>query len=523
MQKQSRRVMVFHPFLFALYPPLALLANNILQIRPVESARSMVVFLIFGALVFLICRSFFKNWQKAGILASILILSFVSYGQVYSSFELMPAVAGILGRHRYLAPIWLFLTAGIVGVVIRSKSKLDSATSALNAISVVLLVLPLISLGNHARLSYKYAHTNAESVNKISQTSGTSSATPPDVYYIILDMYARDDVLLDRYHYDNTPFLNELEDLGFYVARCSVSNYNMTELSLASSFNMHYLDTLGDQYVAGQTDRSGLVSLIHQSAVRQIFEGMGYKFINFETGFTFTEMRDADLFLGPAPADYQEDNPALQLNAFESMLVKTTAVALLTDAQARWSDPVNSALDTRKAHIVREVYLLNKLPALPKEVPGPKFVYAHILIPHPPFVFSKEGINLSFPGNDGATTYGPTAKDFAVGYRNQLDYINAAMIPILKQIILDSKTPPIIIIQGDHGVDPKRAYNLNAYYFPGDAQKTLYSTITPVNSFRLILNDYFGGNYELLPDINYTSSDKLPFNFETVVNERSCP
>jgi hypothetical protein len=521
MNQTHRRAVVIHPLLFAIYPPLALLANNILQIRPVDSIRSVVVFFIFGGLVFLLCKWIFKDWVKSGLVASILILSFSSYGQVYSALEVSTVFKSTLGRHRFLAPVWLLGTAALLVWVIRYKGKMLLANSAGNLISIALLVMPLANLTNSAWLSYKYSNSNKASVDKISQTAGTSTSVKPDVYYIILDMYARDDILMDRYHYDNSAFLSELEKLGFYVARCSVTNYNMTELSLASSFNMNYLDVLGDQYRVGQTDRSGLVSLIHQSAIRQIFQGMGYKFVNYETGFTFTEIRDADFFLSPPQSDYG-NSPSVQLNAFESMLVKTTAMVLVTDAQAKWADPVNSALDTRKAHIVRELYLLDSLPKLAADLPGPKLVYAHILIPHPPFVFSKDGVNLSFPGNDGATTYGPSEKDYAIGYRNQLDYINTAMLPILQQIIRDSKTPPVIIIQGDHGVDPKRSYNLNAYYFPGEAKKTLYPTLSPVNTFRLVLDDYFNGKYDLLPDINYASSDKKPFDFTEISNERIC-
>jgi hypothetical protein len=518
MKPSQQRVVVFHPLLFALYPPITLLANNILQIRPVDSIRSIIVFLTLGLLIFGINRLIFKDWIKAGLFSSILLLSFASYGQVYSALE----GASTLGRHRFLAPVWLVATVAILWWAARRKGDLKLATSFLNVVSVALLVMPLFSLGNAAWLSYKYANSNKVSVDKISQTADTTSQTRPDVYYIILDMYARDDILKERYRYDNSEFLNELEKMGFYVARCSVSNYNMTELSLASSFNMNYLDTLGDQYVAGQTDRSGLVSLIHESAVRQIFENMGYKFINYETGFTFTEIRDADSFLSPGPEDYVDGKPAFQINAFESMLIRTTAFVLVNDAQAKWADPVNTAMDVRKTHIARETHLLKTLPELPSSVPGPKFVYAHILIPHPPFVFSKDTINLTFPGHDGISTYGPTEKDFAVGYRNQLDYIDAVLPPILEKIIKDSKVPPIIMVQGDHGVDPKRSYNLSAYYFPGDAKKTLYNSISPVNTFRLVLNDYFGGKYELLPDINYASGDKLPFNFEKIVNERIC-
>ena len=64
----------------------------------------------------------------------------------------------------------------------------------------------------------------------------------------------------------------------------------------------------------------------------------------------------------------------------------------------------------------------------------------------------------------------------------------------------------MIIIQGDHGLDTEaRMAILNAYYLPGDGAKMLYPTITPVNSFRVVFNAYFGQEYPILPDTSLYS------------------
>jgi hypothetical protein len=54
---------------------------------------------------------------------------------------------------------------------------------------------------------------------------------------------------------------------------------------------------------------------------------------------------------------------------------------------------------------------------------------------------------------------------------------------------------------------------LNAYYFPGGRYEGLYDSISPVNSFRVVLSTYFGARLPLLPDRNYfsTSSDSYRF------------
>ena len=110
------------------------------------------------------------------------------------------------------------------------------------------------------------------------------------------------------------------------------------------------------------------------------------------------------------------------------------------------------------------------------------------------------------------------------GYRDQVIYINKQMIPLLQTIIAQSATPPIIIVQGDHGgveTSPiMRMHNLNAYYLPNGAEKQLYEKITPVNSFRVIFNSFFGGQFPLLKDTSYYSTYQDPYQFKIIPNTR---
>jgi hypothetical protein len=91
------------------------------------------------------------------------------------------------------------------------------------------------------------------------------------------------------------------------------------------------------------------------------------------------------------------------------------------------------------------------------------------------------------------------------GYVDSVKYINSRMLPILRTLIEDSDVPPIIVLEGDHGLnDENRTQNLSAYFLPGDGSQDLYGNITPVNSFRVIFNHYFGAKYELLPDETFS-------------------
>jgi hypothetical protein len=164
----------------------------------------------------------------------------------------------------------------------------------------------------------------------------------------------------------------------------------------------------------------------------------------------------------------------------------------------------------------RTLFTLEKLEELPN-IQGPKFVFVHIIAPHPPYVFGPTG------GPVELAEVGTTkTEEGASHYRDQAIYISSRMMEIVPKIIENSSTPPIIIIQGDHGPtvasSPRaRMSNLSAYYLPG-ADTAVHSTITPVNTFRVIFNSYFGQTLELLDDVSLYSDYTDPFNFKVVQN-----
>jgi hypothetical protein len=103
----------------------------------------------------------------------------------------------------------------------------------------------------------------------------------PDIYYIILDGYGREDILKELYHYDNSSFSQALNNRGFNITAQSQSNYIQTILSLASSLNMEYLSgTPSTLPIRGQ-----LMGLIDQSRTRIFLELIGYQYVAFSTAF----------------------------------------------------------------------------------------------------------------------------------------------------------------------------------------------------------------------------------------------
>ena len=117
--------------------------------------------------------------------------------------------------------------------------------------------------------------------------------------------------------------------------------------------------------------------------------------------------------------------------------------------------------------------------------------------------------------------------DYVEYYTYQLDYLNQAILNTIDSILGKSKKPFVIIIQGDHGDEKYLDWNepdaqgvhvrtaiLNAIYFSDGDYELLYPSMTPVNTFRVVLNNWFGTQYPLLTDRAYSHEHSLetPYN-----------
>ncbi|MEJ2601086.1 MAG: hypothetical protein P8Z00_22335 [Anaerolineales bacterium] len=489
---------------------LALFANNVAEIKLTEAVRSLMVALCVAFMLLLILRFVIREWHRAAAISVLVLLAFFSYGHLYLVLEEISPAGLDVGRHRILVPIYLAVFAVAIGWLARQKGDLRVLTQALNGAAVTALLLPVLQISLY---SFREASTRIPDISNDPQHLRSSdSRSPPDVYYIILDGYSRDDILERFYQYDNKSFLNEITALGFFVARCSQSNYSQTQLSLASSLNLNYLSALEKGFTGDRTDRIGMPGLIKHSLVRRSLEKLGYTMVAFETGYYWTQVEDAGVYISPQSSVASLLDISGGLNSFEALLIRTSAGLVLADGATVLPGFTRLNLDhPHEIHRQRVLFTLDQLGKVAK-MPGPKFIFAHIVSPHKPFVFGPQGESVL------------QEKNPLVGYRDQVAYLNSRMVPLLQKIISDSASPPIIVIQGDHGgVETEsgdRQAILNAYHLPDDGSQRLYESITPVNTFRLIFNTYYEGRYALLEDISYFSTYQHPFELIPIPNTR---
>jgi hypothetical protein len=106
-----------------------------------------------------------------------------------------------------------------------------------------------------------------------------------------------------------------------------------------------------------------------------------------------------------------------------------------------------------EGHRQRVLYSFEQLKTL-YQMDGPKFVFAHILSPHPPFVFDQFGNPIdpeySYYIGDG-DDYQYELDKYLASYPEQVLFINYKLEQVIDSILANSASPPVIIIQGDHG------------------------------------------------------------------------
>ena len=317
---------------------------------------------------------------------------------------------------------------------------------------------------------------------------------------------------MDIFAYDNGPFLDWLGEKGFYVAKCSQSNYAQSVLSITSTLNLDYIDSFYDasyenDYQANRY-KQNLISFLKHSEVRDFLEQRGYSTIAFETGDAFSEITDSDTYYSLETKSFWQS--AVQgVNEFEVLLIRSTALSFVSAVSPTIAGSLFPDLDfPNKAHRERILYAFDVLEDIASDGER-KFVFAHIVSPHKPFVFGPEGEVIEWePG-------------FKVGYPNQINYLNIRVKEVIENILEQSERAPIIIIQGDHGAkqyvgETGRMAILNAYYLPNGGEKAVYNTITPVNTYRVIFNEYFGQDLELLEDVSFYSSYLNPLDYNTI-------
>ena len=512
-----KRFEVIFPYLIGVYPLLFLFNYNKEELYLYELLMPILVILCSIKLLMLIFFRIFNDAKRAGLFLLALLIIFFFYDNIFDFLVPYRDWTILTDLNQFL--ILFFIISCLLFFIFLRKSDIKpEIIKFLNIIGVTLIVFNLFEVSiykifNNIQLADK---------GKIDLTSQIKSSKNQedlrDIYFIILDSYPSSKVLMEYYDYDNNHFIESLKSKGFYIANNSMANYpSASFLSIASTLNMEYINYIGESIddLNNFKDRKIPYEMIKKNKLISILASYGYKYIHFKSTWGATDHNpNADVNLG-GPHSIMLSQLSTEFNM---IIAKSTILR-------EWFKNNNYFGLTRD----QILFNLNKISDL-DAISDPKFVFAHIFSPHPPYVFDEDGqnpdlVDMNYSGN----VWG--LKD---AFINQLKFVNKKIIFAVDKILNNSAIEPIIIIQGDHGTCStcgsenlnssdmggvteealrERLNILNAMYMPDGGDEILYSNISTVNTFRCVLNFYFEEKINLLKDKNYYSYQNSPYKF----------
>jgi hypothetical protein len=493
-----------HPLLVAAYPVIFLFATNAQeQVTLAPLWLPLAVAVGGAAVVLLVQYAVVRDWHLAALSTTVLVIGFFGYGHVWNS------VGAHLPSQWPLIAVWLLIVVLALYAVWRLRRWAPGATAGLNAAAAILLLLN--AWGMTQAVVAVGATTPVEAEASEFALAPANPRDLPDVYYLVPDRYAGVTALSEVYGWDNEPFLRALEDRGFAVARTAHANYIKTALSVASTLAADHLDAgaLAAEQESGRDTEPIHRRLRQRLAVPAALKELGYQYIQVSSWWGPTSTNDdADRVFRYEGQD-----------EFSAVLGQTTLLRAVTEPEAAPDDPWDWRV--LREHALYELDVLKQVP----EIPGPKFVFGHLPIPHPPYVLDVDGSFMDRPQVQ--------AQGERESYIRQLQFTNDQLLEVIDRIIA-SDPDAVILLQSDEGPFPleyardewgfrwrdatdeqleEKFGILSAFRVPGADLEAAgwHDSITPVNSWRVIFNARFGTDLRMLPDRSWAHESLYRF------------
>jgi hypothetical protein len=491
-----------HPFLFAAYAVLFLYSENLAAVLLVDVGDPLAVAIVQAIVFYAAATILLRSARRGAVVASAILIAWYGFGHAAPGL----AEAGVDER-RQLA-LWLFAVAGAVVYAVFARRSLPTVTALLNIFAAVLVTFTLVSI-----VPYEISRGARPEAPVEAGLTGTSGPFPTrDVYYLVFDRYGSAKSLETAFGITDNDLYGWLETRGFQVVADSHTNYRATDFALAATLNMTYLDHLTETIGRVSDDRTPAQSMLQGHRVGKEFQALGYRYYHLGSWF------------GPTATNPEADENITSgvTSEFESVLRDTTVLPAIERARG----DVAATRTFYERHGDLALFQLRQVTRL-AAAPGPKFVFAHILMPHDPYVFRADGTRY--------TEEEVVDMEEAGLYDGQLRFVNRRIKELVQTLTAGGDdTDPIIIIQGDEGPlacrsvdcvgdDPRyfniRFGNMNAMYLPG-SDAVVPQDITSVNTFRFLFGSVFGQDIDLLPNRSYTWPDNDHiYDFRDVTDE----
>lgn len=325
---------------------------------------------------------------------------------------------------------------------------------------------------------------------------GAAEPDAADAVLIVMDGYARADVLDEQFGYDNSGFLTGMEQVGFVVAGEANANYSYTYASIASMLELDYVYDLGT--VTDEDHGRMRSALSGAPQLFEVFRAAGYEIVFAESSW------------GGSHCGASVD-VCIREGFTERILWSLSDVTIFA--------PLVRAVRPHPFHSVSVEHLesLPSMVAADRVDDRPRLTMVHILLPHPPYLLDErcDYVNTA-TRRAHANLDDDLIDERRAFYAGQLECTNKKLLETVSAIV-ERNPRTHIMITGDHGSEPsmllttepedltdsdirERMGIFSAYRLPG-CETVVYPTLSPVNGTRTLANCAVGSGFEQLPDL----------------------
>jgi hypothetical protein len=469
--------------LAAAFPILFLYGHNAWVLDLASLEVPLGYSLLAAALVY---GLFFLLWRSpapAGLSATAFMVFYFTYGGLY---QLLIQPDRFSVYHFALLP--LVIAVAIYTGLLISRLKPAVAASLEKILLVVSAALVVYNLAIITPVEVQKVQQEKAAVIPVTGASRPAGQHYPDIYYIIFDEFAGFPAN-SAYFHSNTiaQFKTFLEQHNFFVAANSRAVTINTQTEMATRLNLQQYKLSDDPAVTN--------AVLDNSKVMQVLKSYGYT------------TAVLNMFFQGIHADYNLTYDAQQVSGMAADQFKR---AFFDDTMFdAFSGYFLSASEAEQKQRDLILYTLERTANLPSDIHSPKFVYTHLLLPHDPYIFDRDG-NLLPPEDNYDNHF----------YLGQYEYTAKLAEDLVTKLLAqaDPANPPVIILQSDEGARniQRRDHNnvilggvmenypianayyiLNALYLPGYDTRQLPDNLPPIDTFVVVLNHYLDAGLEV--------------------------
>jgi hypothetical protein len=518
-----------YPLLFSASPVLEIAARNAGQYRFSDLAVVLTVVILVSALavaVGFVAVSAVDRADRAASLAAALTMLAVAWCFYYVPVQnTLSNVSHRFSRDRVLVSLGVLATLAAVAWLVRQPRDRLLGVSALMTRFGLLLVAMVAFRAVASEVRGPRVARRSGLVHELALPLHTVGAPPPnrntpprDIYLIVLDGHANARVLEEVFGVGNSRFEDSLRALGFLVPRDVRSNYVQTYLSVASLLNSTHVTRLTEDAGITSKDHSLPTYLVRHNRAARFLKARGYKYVLFPSAWWAPTAK--------SPLADEEFDARPGLNLVDEVRRTELRQAVLQSSLLRYAFGPNRESVPLVQHILRSFEGLHELAA----DPAPTFTFAHVLLPHVPYLLDERCRPLERPIPDDMEADTPEQRADYVG---QVRCVDRLVLDLVTMLLRRSPTPPVILVVGDHGSRfadvgfyghpesvstafiRERFGAFGAFYLPAGGTSAFGEPVTLVNVLGNVLRYYF--NADLPPSVNemYVSGDQ-PYRFYRV-------